>query len=252
MSSTSSFYPALGIIPGTLWKNDEEMKTAVKQFAVGADLLAARILGDEASQPEQRISVHHHHYSPWSFWPIWYQPSVLVVSDRPSSNEGNGAALFLLGLTAAILSGVGLYLTGGALKKYQDASRDLVDSLAMHQQLGSYETGEVKSEEYRYIEEAKGLALLQGRLSKRLANSSLIDLALRVSLTAAAIVTFTGTLLAAVGVSSILVPAFIVAGATAALVAGGGMLFRWGMSGLSPRDYREASQMHYQAKALLV
>jgi len=100
------------------------------------------------------------------------------------------------------------------------------------------------------VEQGKNIAVLQGRLSQRMKHSALADIALRISLTAGALITLTGTLLLLTSLPPALAAGVITAGVVSALVAGGGLLFKHGFSGPSYRDYHDATQMQHAVRLL--
>ena len=122
----------------------------------------------------------------------------------------------------------------------------------MHQKLSLCEQSQKDSldDEKLFIDEGKNIAVLQGRLSKRMRDSALIDIALRISLTAAAIITLTGTILAFAALPPFVAAGFLSAGVVSGLIASGGMLFKCGFGGPSHRDFQEASQMQHSVRII--
>jgi hypothetical protein len=226
-----------GVEQNRVGSTSAEVTTAVRQFVLEADLMAYKILNPNSSAVQDPVVVHHHHYSYWPYFPIWWEPTTFVVlSDRPVRDSRDSTAFFILGLTAAIIAGVGLFVTGKSLGRYKETTAHLENAVAIKQQLSFYDI----EENGNIVEEVKNIADLQERICNRLRSSLMTDLLLRISLTAAAALTFVGTTFILAGFSPLLSSSLITTSLVIGLAATVGMLFKGGFDNTSQHVTRDA------------
>jgi hypothetical protein len=208
----------------------------IQSFATKADALADQILS--ANQPQvscshEPVVIIRHYHSPW-YSPFWYyHPQPIFInnscSDRGRSNNKDRDAQILLGIAATVIGAVAMFALGSAIPRYTDASSELSETADFNARL---QYSNPRQQDAELVNEAKYAGSLKERICSRIKRSAEADVALRTLLVAGC-----GATLAGLIVSN---PAFVTAGVVAGLVAGGGMLFKWGFDSSDKQNIRDA------------
>jgi hypothetical protein len=185
--------------------------------------------------------VHHHHYHSSLWWyPLWFpQPIVVVPSNRNSDNQG---LLVILGLAAAAIAGVGLYITGSAVGRFQEANTKYHEAADFKEQLEDYGDRAPENEQ-RLVNEAKNLADLQERVTKRIRDSAVFDIACRASLVAGSMLVLFGSVMMLFGTATAAASSMALVGLSVVAAASGCMLFESGMNITEKRNLVDAQEI---------
>ncbi len=215
----------------------ETVRSGVSQIAQNAAAFAGRILqGEGPAGGSNRVDVHHHYgYSPYWWFMPYSSPSVVYVgpgADRARRSEEESGQRVLIGVIAMVVGAIALFATGSAIGRCQEASHDLEDSELAKDKLNRYQR-EAPAGDQALVNEARLATELKARVCKRIKDSAIIDLALRVGLLAGC-----GLLLA--GAFATFPAAFLLAGAVTSFTAGGAMLFKWGFETTDKQNSRDA------------
>jgi len=216
------------------------IRTQVQAFAERADTLANEILhrkedGDQPSSNRERTVIIRNYYNPWYtpfFWSPWPQP-VYVVSHDSHRRDNDNDIRVLVGLVAAVVGGIALFAVGAAIPRYHDSEHELENTHEFQQRL---QETTIDDGDAALIEEAKTAAFFKERVCKRIRNSALADLALRITISIGCGMALGAALTVGSG-------AFMVAGIVTAFVGGGAMLFKWGLESSDKRNIRDSQAL---------
>lgn len=184
--------------------------------------------------------VHHHYHSSWWWYPLWYPEAIVVIpSNRESDNQG---LLVILGLAAAAIAGVGLYISGAAVGRFQEANAKYHEAAEFKEQLEDYGDRAPENEQH-LVNEAKNLADLQERVTKRIRDSAVFDIACRVSLVVGSLLVLFGSVMMLVGTATATASSMALVGLSVAAAASGCMLFESGMNVTEKRNLVDAEEI---------
>lgn len=173
------------------------IKEDISKFAQKSERLANQILKGTSLDHvhyEEPIVIHHY-YTPWSYYfysPFWYQPQpVIVVRNRRDHNDE--AIRFLAGVAFAFIGAIAMISIGGACSRLRDAGKELADVKKLRKELDVYHNMNA-SPDLPYIQEANRLVHLQTRVCRRIRNSALWDLILRVGVAVSSVLAVAGAI----------------------------------------------------------
>lgn len=220
----------------------QAIRSEVNRFVTKAGDLANQILTENSPKPYQGpvIIRNHYHFTPWHYNPY---PSVIVVGDhchgRRQKDDDGGR--ILLGILATVGALIASYAVGSAIVTHQDASSELDEAKQARLKFQEFAMHAVGKDQ-ELVSEALEASHLKKRICKRMKNSAVTDLALRITL--------------AVGLGMIAGAAFVAApqilalGLVSSVVAGGAMLFKWGFESSSSANLRDAQALNESLKRL--
>ena len=162
-------------------------------------------------------------------------------ADRARRDDESGARV-LIGLAAAILGGIALFATGSAIGRCQEARHDLEDTKLAQDKLDLYQR-EAPQSDQALVNEAKQATDLKARICKRIKDSAIIDLALRVTL-------LVGCGFGLFAAFAAFPAAYLIAATVTAVTAGGAMLFKWGFETTDKQNNRDAMAIRESVRRL--
>lgn len=235
---TAYAQPLSGSIPHTQYVRNvpsQVIRSEIGQFAAKSNDLANQILIQNSPQRYEGPVIIRNHYYYDGFYSPWYHPSVIILGGdrghgRRDRNHDDGASI-LLGIVATIGALFATYAVGSAIASHSDAKRELDETRDVHQKLLSYHTG-ANSADQQLLDEALCAATLKERICSRIRNSSAVDLALRVALTAGLVLTAVGAFTAC--------PPVLAVGLALSLSTAGAMLLKWGVESKDKANVRDA------------
>jgi len=220
----------------------QTFKKELNQFIQNCSTHAQAVLRGSVPLDRSAPVVHNHYYSSNSWWwyPLWYpQPVVVMPSNRNSDNQG---LLVLLGIAAAAVTGVGLYITGSAIGRFQDARAHLQEAIEFKDKLEDYGDRAPQNEQ-ELVDEAKTLVDLQERVTRRIRDSAVFDIACRAALVAGSALLLVGTMLMIVGATTAAASKMAVVGLSVGAAAAGCMLFEWGLNMTEKRNLYDVQEI---------
>lgn len=216
------------------------IRKEVSDFAKKSESLANQILR-EASNENDRLVIYdgpvviHHYYTPWTHYfysPFWYPQPVIYRRDRNSRDEG---LRMIAGLVFTVLGAIAMISAGSAFSRYRDAKKELAGADDLRRELTVY-LDMNSAPNVGYVEEAKRLINLKTKVCKRVKNSALADLILRIGVAAASIIAIAGAVA--------LLPGYFMSIGTVAVAAfAAAMLFKLAMES-NQQDIDDAKAMH--------
>lgn len=219
-------------ISSTAPTRDPFFQAQAQRFLSKADNMACEIIAKHNSTNYEGPVVirHYHHYNtPFWWYTPYYNPTYIVVpNDRGhrSHYKDDGSAI-LVGIVAAVVGGIALYGAGSAITRVEDSSNELNDTRDFKNDL-----------QKRDLQEQQGInkaVSLKERICRRIQNSAIWDLTLRITMVAACATALAGAITST--------PVFITAGVIAGLAIGAGMLIKWGVESSDARNYRDAQAL---------
>lgn len=221
----------------------ETVRAGVKHIAQNTNNFANHFISANDNQTSSRTVVHHHYgysYIP-SWWYFYPQPMVVVDGGGRGSND-DGAARLLIALFAAAVGGIALYAVGAAIGRLQASRQDLSDARSAQNLLERY-SRVASDNDKQYVEEAKHATSLKVKICKRIRNSAITDLALRIIMGVGCGMLLAGALATSPG-------CLLLAGSVAIATSGGAMLFKWGLESTDRQNGRDAESIRASVQLL--
>lgn len=231
-------YPDLNVGRGFYIPTIATIRSEIEAFASKAKHLAEQILSQNNPKAYTGpIIIHdHHYYQPWPMF--WYDPGPrYVVIDRPSRDSKRNddeSARILIGVISTVAAAIALYSLGSSIASYRDSSQELADTQEFQGKL-NFIPRDIEEKDQEKICKAYQIADLKGRICTRVKNSAINDIILKSSFFIGAGVTATAAFVNA--------PGLITAAGIGTLVAGGGLLFKWGFDSTDKSNIRDAEYL---------
>lgn len=231
--------------------SSQELRGEVQRFATQANRLASQLIADQAPEPYTGhvvIRHHYHHYTPYytPYYSPWFypRPSIIVLGDRPAyrnRKEENEAANIALGVFATIGAMFATYAVGLAWARQSDAQNELDETREFQGKMAGAQ-GNVTAQDQRLVEDAQEAAGLKARICKRIRNSAVSDLALRISLAVGLIFVGAGAFAAC--------PPLVGIGLVASMIASFAMVLKWGFDSTDQTNVRDARALQLKLLTL--
>jgi len=206
----------------------------LKQFTNNTTNMVRDVLGAQ-NRPTGRVEgpvVFRTYRSYDPFWPSVYQP-VYVTSYNPRPREDNSNVL--TGIFAAVVVGVTTFFVGQAIGSLEDAERELDNAISEKQKFDGYSKHSATQQERLTATDVVRAAGLKERICRRIKESAITDLILRVGLLAGASLVLIGAIYTA--------PAWISSGLVVSCAATALMLFNWGLNSTDRNNIRDAEEL---------
>lgn len=211
--------------------NPQAISLTDKAFLKRASSLASQIIRGEDSYCNENgannVIVIRHHCSPW-YSPFYTPIFPLYVDPVGCRRDGDDSAKALFAIVAGVAAGIALFAIGSAISRIQDANAELSNAEFIKQKNNNLWQ----------------VADLQEKICNRIKTSAMVDLALRITL-------FVGSGVALLATLSVIPAAYATAGAIAALLSVGSMLFKWGLDS-GRQNLHDALTLHEAIEAIKV
>lgn len=213
-----------------------QVSESIGRFAGRAHRMAMEIIPEERVHiPRDGVIIIRERWSPGPFF--WWYPQPVYVGGRSSARDDRNAIGVLAVAGAVFLS----FAIGRACVRVSDAGRQLNEARNFSDSVYVAQ-GPLSPADQNRLEDAREVASLSERISKRIKNSAAVDLALRISL-------FVGLTFVAIGAFASCPPMFGIGLITVA-VLGCAILFKAGIESFDRRNLMLAYDLKDRAQRL--